>query len=176
MNASFLLLAKKKNNEIFFLLYRSWPMLSSFSNFRATLCEPRNFSFSSSVKSKYLFQMHVELSAKLTLASIKRVFLFSYRNSRISRLLSTIFLLDWLNLCFRSDTSVPNLRCFFRERTSFGLISINICSVHNSDSKPLNSGLIALCNKRIIGFKSNGIRNSNNVYHWKVSTYSAILA
>lgn len=34
--------------------YRSWPMLSSFSNFLATLCEPRNFSFSSSVKSKYL--------------------------------------------------------------------------------------------------------------------------
>lgn len=37
-----------------FLSYRSWPILSSFSSFLATLCEPRNFSFSSSVKSRYL--------------------------------------------------------------------------------------------------------------------------
>lgn len=48
--------SQQQKNQIFFwnFTYRSWPMLSSFSNFLATLCEPRNFSFSSSVKSKYL--------------------------------------------------------------------------------------------------------------------------
>lgn len=68
----------------------------------------------------------------------------SYRSKRISRLLSTMFLFDWPNFIFKSATSVPSFRCFLRERTSFGLISISICSVQSSDSKRLNSGLIAL--------------------------------
>lgn len=100
-----------------------------------------------------------------------------YLKRRISRLLSTIFLFDWPNFCFRSATSVPSLRCFFRERTSFGLMSIKICSVHNSDSKLLNSGLIALKKRqKKLRVKLKCQRKAIEESLVCVETYSAIWA
>lgn len=93
---------------------------------------------------------------------------FAYLKSRISLLLRTIFLFVWLNFSFRSETSLPSLRCFFRVRTSIGRISIKICSVHSSDSKPLNSGLIALRKQTKWEVFSGKC--------WMSFTYSAILA
>lgn len=46
--------SSKSLSESEFLLFSFEPGFSNFSNFLATLYDPRSFSFSSSVKSKYL--------------------------------------------------------------------------------------------------------------------------
>lgn len=81
---------------------------------------------------------------KLPLSRTFQLILTCYLNSLISRLLSTTFFADCDSFIFKSATSVPTLRCFFRIFTSAGRIIISICSVLNSENNCLYSGLIEL--------------------------------